>query len=158
MDRKDFRYSVKKLNVGVASVLVGITFGLGAMSAQKVAAAEISANQASTLMPAPTSEQSECQALVEITNNQKENPQQTDDMLEENKIQIKPAQAEVNLNQAQENLDDVAEAKNTVFNGNKTGWNQKYWPQFAVEVQEILYDDGRSIVYRDKNDKVVVME
>lgn len=158
MDRKDFRYSIRKLNVGVASVLVGITFGLGAMSAQKVAAAEISDNQAATLMPAPTSEQSKRQALVEITNNQKENPQQTDDMLEENKTQIKVAQAEANLNQAQGNLDDVVEAKNTVFNGNKTGWNQNYWPQLAVEVPEILYDDGRSIVYRDKNDRVVVME
>ncbi|MDO4200403.1 MAG: YSIRK-type signal peptide-containing protein, partial [Clostridia bacterium] len=158
MNRKDFRYSIRKLNVGVASVLVGITFGLGAMSAQEVAAAEISDNQASTLMPAPTSEQSKRQALVEITNNQKENPQQIDDMLEENKIQNKEVQAEVNLNQAQGNLEDVAEVKNAVFNGNKTGWNQKYWPQLAVEVQEILYDDGRSIVYRDKNDKVVVME
>lgn len=32
MNKKDFKYAIKKLNVGVASVLVGVTFGLSSMA------------------------------------------------------------------------------------------------------------------------------
>ncbi|MEE5988932.1 YSIRK-type signal peptide-containing protein, partial [Ligilactobacillus equi] len=74
MNKNKFKYSIRKLNVGVASVLIGVTFGLGALAAT-ASADEVNQAQTtelSTPVKASATEEGETTSVVNTQAQQEE--------------------------------------------------------------------------------------
>lgn len=160
MNRKDFRYSIKKLNVGVASVLVGVTFGLGALVGS-ASADEVAAQPTSTQVAASADDNQTAQPATQTTTLNVADAQSTpvsDDMLRASAVADTDRAAQTNEHQSYTtpdrsqtqpvNTDDTAKYGALVDDGYKIGWTQQRLSNRPNDPGFILSDDGKTLVYR----------
>ncbi|WP_035188888.1 YSIRK-type signal peptide-containing protein, partial [Ligilactobacillus equi] len=81
MNKNKFKYSIRKLNVGVASVLIGVTFGLGALAATASAdeVNQAQTTEVSTPVKASATEEGETTSVVSTQAQQEETTASADD-------------------------------------------------------------------------------
>ncbi|MCQ2570081.1 MAG: Ig-like domain-containing protein, partial [Limosilactobacillus sp.] len=137
MDKKQLRYSLKKLNVGVASVLVGFTFGLGAMTLSAAAdTTDVASDNAATTTVAVndlTGDQATPAALAESKAATTANPYQSTETPDH--TQTKPA------------LQSGA-AYGNIHSDYKVGWTKPNVSYRPNDPGFALSDDGMTLIYR----------